>query len=566
MGILDSCLFGSSDNATDPALSSVVIDDGEGGGGGGNSASKDLLSASLAQSGILDDAVGDGVKSWETESDELLDSILTGNSDAEKLGCLGLEVERPFSDTSSDSSGCTLEQQMLSPVDRTAHASSSLDLIDFINDSDEDQTLEAVNPVTISGGDDDVDAAATTLTTTITIPPQTPPKKAASSMAVTMSGHVQNAVIQTGTTTVVLPVITTNRNGKQSLAIAPPTKRRRVSQSSSDSGLDDNPNGWAASMKTEDGKYPALSLNEEEKRLCEREGIKLPSHYPLSREEEKNLKRIRRKIRNKVSAQDSRKRKKEYVDAMEDRVRRCSVENDELNKKIELLETQNKTLAGQLRRLHQIIVNGGLKQTQTSTAMMVLLLSTALFLIPGFKESQDTKCDMDVLQAIKMPPMPGQSRSLLHFTPTTQIKREIDVVNVDAIKQEQKDSIDGGGEVVTAAAIGSAGTVKVTLDHDYFGYSAPSTAPSGPSAAKRAKISILAPSHNKPPGFVGKEGGKADVVMMDRNDIGGESYIEEDAPAQGYGPGKVEERRVNVTTGQLGATRTIVLHVPKDIK
>lgn len=90
-----------------------------------------------------------------------------------------------------------------------------------------------------------------------------------------------------------------------------------------------------------------------------------------------------------VSAQDSRKRKKEYVDAMEDRVRRCSEENEELFKKIDLLETQNKTLAGQLRRLHQIIVNGGLsRQTQTSTAMMVLLLSTALFLIPGFKESQ----------------------------------------------------------------------------------------------------------------------------------------------------------------------------------
>ena len=65
MGILDSCLFGSGEGATDPALSSVVIDDGEGGGDGrgGNSASKDLLSASLAQSGILDDAVGDGVVS-----------------------------------------------------------------------------------------------------------------------------------------------------------------------------------------------------------------------------------------------------------------------------------------------------------------------------------------------------------------------------------------------------------------------------------------------------------------------------------------------------------------------
>ena len=62
MGILDSCLFGSGDDASDPALSSVVIDDGEG-GDGGNNASKDLLSASLAQSGILDDAVGDGVVS-----------------------------------------------------------------------------------------------------------------------------------------------------------------------------------------------------------------------------------------------------------------------------------------------------------------------------------------------------------------------------------------------------------------------------------------------------------------------------------------------------------------------
>ena len=108
----------------------------------------------------------------------------------------------------------------------------------------------------------------------------------------------------------------------------------------------------------------------------------------------------------------------------------------------------------------------------------------------------DTKCDLDITQAIKMPPMPGQSRSLLHFTPTTQIKREIDVVNVDAIKQEKDNGVDGG-EVVTTAA-GSAGTVKVTLDHDYFGYSAPSTAPSGPSAAKRAKISILTPSQNKP--------------------------------------------------------------------
>ena len=53
---------------------------------------------------------------WEKDTDDLLQSILTGSSSA--TGEVGGHLDGPFSDTSSDS-GVNLEQQLLSPSSMT---------------------------------------------------------------------------------------------------------------------------------------------------------------------------------------------------------------------------------------------------------------------------------------------------------------------------------------------------------------------------------------------------------------------------------------------------------------
>ncbi|EFN83508.1 cAMP-responsive element-binding protein 3-like protein 4 [Harpegnathos saltator] len=168
-------------------------------------------------------------------------------------------------------------------------------------------------------------------------------------------------------------------------------------------------------MSETDSPYPRLKLNAEEKRLLQKEGITLPSHYPLTKHEERELKRIRRKIRNKISAQDSRKRKKEYVDGLEDRVKQCTEENMTLLKRIKTLQTQNQSLAGQLKRLQALIQKGN-KSAQPATCLMVLLLSLALVVVPNLRPHSNNN-NSDLTQEQEQPekmPLAGRSRTLLY--------------------------------------------------------------------------------------------------------------------------------------------------------
>ncbi|XP_030071777.1 cyclic AMP-responsive element-binding protein 3-like protein 2 isoform X2 [Microcaecilia unicolor] len=124
-----------------------------------------------------------------------------------------------------------------------------------------------------------------------------------------------------------------------------------------------------------------LMLTEEEKRTLIAEGYPVPTKLPLTKVEEKALKKIRRKIKNKISAQESRRKKKEYMDSLERKVDSCSNENGELRKKVEILENSNRTLLQQLNRLQALVsvkVFHSYKAASTQTCLMVVVLCFAV--------------------------------------------------------------------------------------------------------------------------------------------------------------------------------------------
>ncbi|KAF7652532.1 hypothetical protein LDENG_00095370 [Lucifuga dentata] len=130
--------------------------------------------------------------------------------------------------------------------------------------------------------------------------------------------------------------------------------------------------------------YPDLQLTEEEQKLLTQEGVSLPSNLPLTKAEERILKKVRRKIRNKQSAQDSRRRRKEYIDRLEGRAAACSAQNRELQRTVEQLEKRNMSLLSQLRQLQSLIKQTASKGAQTSTCLLIILVSLGLIIMPSF--------------------------------------------------------------------------------------------------------------------------------------------------------------------------------------
>ncbi|KAL0883716.1 hypothetical protein ABMA27_015831 [Loxostege sticticalis] len=106
------------------------------------------------------------------------------------------------------------------------------------------------------------------------------------------------------------------------------------------------------------GSTGTLMLTEEEKRTLLAEGYPVPTRLPLTKAEEKSLKKIRRKIKNKISAQESRRKKKEYMDQLERKVEILVSENSDYRKRVETLEQKNASLLSQLAALQALVARG----------------------------------------------------------------------------------------------------------------------------------------------------------------------------------------------------------------
>lgn len=91
---------------------------------------------------------------------------------------------------------------------------------------------------------------------------------------------------------------------------------------------------------------------------------------------------MRRKIKNKLSAQESRKRKKEYVEGLEERVQCCTDTNNKLRERVDSLELENRSLLQQLRKLRAVVAQIYPSKLQAGTLLMVLSLSFSLLVFP----------------------------------------------------------------------------------------------------------------------------------------------------------------------------------------
>ncbi|KAM6183580.1 cyclic AMP-responsive element-binding protein 3 isoform 1-T2 [Erethizon dorsatum] len=183
-----------------------------------------------------------------------------------------------------------------------------------------------------------------------------------------------------------------------------------------------------------------LMLTEEEERLLEKEGLALSGTLPLTKMEEQVLKRVRRKIRNKRSAQESRRKKKVYLGGLESRVLKYTAQNLELQNKVQLLEEENLSLLDQLRKLQAMVIEISNKTSSSSTCVLVLLFSFCLLFVPAMYSS-DTRGSLPAEDVV----LSRQLRSLPSEDPH---QRELPALQSEVPRDSKNQLLDSSDHVL----------------------------------------------------------------------------------------------------------------------
>jgi len=85
------------------------------------------------------------------------------------------------------------------------------------------------------------------------------------------------------------------------------------------------------------------------------QGVPTPDGQPLTPEEERNMKRQRRLVKNREAAQLFRQRQKAYIQDLEKKVADLSATNNDFRARVELLNSENKLIKEQLLYLRNFI-------------------------------------------------------------------------------------------------------------------------------------------------------------------------------------------------------------------
>ncbi|OAF70151.1 Cyclic AMP-responsive element-binding protein 3-like protein 3-A [Intoshia linei] len=116
-------------------------------------------------------------------------------------------------------------------------------------------------------------------------------------------------------------------------------------------------------------KKNVYKLSREEELTMMSEGYPIPDERYLTRQDEKNIKKVRRKIKNKLSAQESRRKKKEYIESLEKklnfvynnvllfRMEDYRINHMEMVQLLEKAHDRNSFLREQIDKINEILID-----------------------------------------------------------------------------------------------------------------------------------------------------------------------------------------------------------------